>query len=226
MGKISVEKHFDEMARDFEKVKRKVIPGYREIEKCIFSYLPFTQSRKIAVLELGTGTGALALDLLKHFPRATYSGIDFSSKMLEVASHRLRKCDKRVTLQNVDLNKVKVAGRYDLIISLFTIHHVFNKKKLVKNLYSLLKPGGCFFYADVRVSKNKKLEKRFIEGWKDFMAGSGLPKGKIGRVIEDHRQYDQPEPLETQLHFLKAAGFKGYDIVWCREKNAAFFATK
>jgi tRNA (cmo5U34)-methyltransferase len=226
VSNISVEKHFDEMARDFEKVKRKVIPGYREIEKCIFSYLPFTPSRKIAVLELGTGTGALALDLLKYFPRATYTGVDFSSKMLELASHRLRKCDKRVTLQNVDLNKVKIVGRYDLIISLFTIHHVINKKKLVKHLCSLLEPGGCFFYADVRLSKNNKLEKRLIEGWKDFMAESGLPKVKIGKVIEDHRKYDLPESIETQLNFLKSAGFKDYDIVWCREKNAAFYAVK
>ncbi len=226
MKKKSVEQHFDEMARDFEKVKRKVIPGYREMEKCIFSYLPFTPSRKIAVLELGTGTGALALDLLKHFPRATYTGVDFSSKMLEIASHRLRKCDKRVTLQNVDLNKVKIAGRYDVIVSLFTIHHVFNKKKLFKHLHTLLKPGGCFFYGDVAVSNNKRLEKQFIESWNDFMARSGLSKGKRERLIEYHRQYDHPEPIETQLHYLKTAGFKDYDIVWCREKNAAFFATK
>ena len=128
MGKTSVEKHFDTMARDFEKVKRKVIPGYPDIEKCIFSYLPFTRSRKIAVLELGTGTGALAQELLKHFPRAIYTGIDFSSKMLELASHRLKKCDQRVTLHNADLNRIKIAGRYDLIISLFTIHHITNKK--------------------------------------------------------------------------------------------------
>jgi ubiquinone/menaquinone biosynthesis C-methylase UbiE len=226
MGKTSVEKHFDEMAWDFEKVKRKVIPGYRDIEKCIFSYLPFTQSRKLAVLELGTGTGALALDVLKHFPRASYTGIDFSSKMLEVASHRLKKCDQQVTLQKADLNRVKIAGRYDLIISLFTIHHIINKKGLFKHLCTLLKPGGCFFYGDAAVSKNKRLEKCFIENWKDFMARSGLSKGKRERVIEDHRQYDHPEPLETQLHYLKAAGFKGYDIVWCREKSGVFFAAK
>ena len=226
MSKISVEKHFDEMARDFEKVKRKVIPGYREIEQCIFSYLPFTQSRKIAVLELGTGPGVLALELLKGFPRATYTGIDFSGKMLEIASHRLRNYDKRVTLQNIDLNRVKIAGRYDLIISLFTIHHVLNKKRLFKHLYTLLKPGGCFFYADAAISKNKKLEKLFIKSWRDFMARSGLARGRREKVIESHRRYDHPEPIETQLHFFKTAGFKTYDIVWCREKNAAFFATK
>ena len=226
MGKTSVEKHFDAMAIDFEKVKRKVIPGYRDIEKCIFSYLPFIQSRKIAVLELGTGTGALALDVLKHFPRASYTGIDFSSKMLEVASHRLKKCDQQVTLQKADLNRVKIAGRYDLIISLFTIHHIINKKGLFKHLCTLLKPGGCFFYGDAAVSKNKRLEKCFIENWKDFMARSGLSKGKRVRLIEYHRQYDHPEPIETQLHYLKAAGFKAYDLVWCREKNAAFLATK
>ena len=226
MGKTSVEKHFDAMARDFEKVKRKVIPGYREIEKFIFSYLPFIQSRRIAVLELGAGTGSLALDLFKHFPRASYTGIDFSDKMLEIAVHRLRKYDKQVTLQNADLNKIKVEGQYDLIISLFTIHHVFNKKGLLKNLYTLLKPGGCFFYADAAFSKNKKLEKQFIAGWKNFMARSGLPVRQIKKVIEAHRRYDQPETIETQLYFLKAAGFRNYDIVWCREKNAAFFATK
>jgi len=226
MGKISVEKHFDAMARDFEKVKRKVIPGYRDIEKCVFSYPPFTQSRKIAVLELGTGTGALARDVLKHFPRATYTGIDFSSKMLEVASHRLRKWDQRVTLHKADLNRVKIAGRYDLILSLFTIHHIINKKGLFKHLCTLLKPGGCFLYGDVAVSKNRRLERCFIENWKAFMARSGLPKEKIGRVIKDHRHYDHPEPLETQLRFLKGAGFKGYDIVWCREKSGVFFATK
>jgi malonyl-CoA O-methyltransferase len=226
MGKTSVEKHFDAMARDFEHVKRKVIPGYREIEKCIFSYLPFTKSRKIAVLELGTGTGALALDLLKYFPRASYAGIDFSSKMLEIASYRLRKHVKRITLQNADLNKIKIEGRYDLIISLFTIHHVFNKKGLLKNLYTLLKPGGCFFYADAAFSRNEKLEKQFIESWKNFMSRSGLSKGNIGKVIEAHKRYDHPETVETQLHFIKTAGFKNYDIVWCREKNAAFFATK
>jgi tRNA (cmo5U34)-methyltransferase len=224
--KITVEKHFDAMARDFEKVKRKLIPGYRDMEKCAFSYLPFTQSRKIAVLELGTGTGALALDVLKHFPRAIYTGIDFSSTMLEMASHRLKKCDQRVTLLNADLNRVKITGRYDVIISLFTIHHIIDKKGLFKHLYTLLKPGGSFFYGDAAVSNNKRLEKCYIENWKDFMARSGLSKGKRDRVIKDHRQFDHPEPLETQLHYLKAAGFKGYDIVWCREKNAAFFATK
>ena len=226
MGKTSVEKHFDAMARDFEKVKRKVIPGYRDIEKCIFSYLPFTRSRKIAVLELGTGTGALAQGLLKHFPRANYTGVDFSSKMLELASYRLKKCDQRVTLHNADLNRAKISGRYDLIISLFTIHHIINKKGLFKHLYTLLKPGGCFFYSDAMVSKNKRLEKCFIKNWKDFMARSGLPKGKREKVIKDHRQYDHPEPLETQLHYLKAAGFKGYDVVWCCEKSGVFLATK
>ena len=226
MGKSAVEKHFDAMARDFEKVKRKVIPGYRDIEKCILPYLPFTQSRKIAVLELGTGTGALARDLLQYYPRANYTGIDFSSTMLELASHRLKKCDRRVTLHKADLNRIKIAGRYDLIISLFTIHHIINKKGLFKHLYTLLKPGGCFLYGDALVSKNKRLEKCFIENWKDFMAQSGLSKRKRERVIEDHRQYDHPEPLETQLHYLKTAGFKGYDVVWCREKSGVFFATK
>lgn len=218
--------HFDALAKDFEKIKRKIIPGYRDIEKLVFSYLPFRQSRKIAVLELGTGTGALALDVLRHFPRSTYTGIDFSSKMLAVAAYHLKKCDQRVKLQTLDLNESRPEGSYDVIVSLFTIHHVLNKKRLFKHLFSLLKPGGCFFYGDVAVSKNKGLEKCFIENWKAFMARSGLPKEKIRKVIADHRHYDQAESLEMQMYYLKAAGFKSYDIVWSCEKSAAFFATK
>jgi ubiquinone/menaquinone biosynthesis C-methylase UbiE len=164
--------------------------------------------------------------MLRYFPRSNYTGIDFSSKMLAVAASRLKKCDQHVKLQMLDLNEGMPSGSFDVIVSLFTIHHVLNKKRLFKHLFSLLKAGGCFFYGDVTVSRNKRLEKRFIENWRDFMTKSGLPKGKIEKVIKDHRRYDLPVPLETQLHFLKAAGFESYDIVWCRAKNAAFFATK
>ena len=61
--------HFDALAKDFEKIRHKVIPGYRSIEKLVFSYLPFRQSQKIAVLELGTGPGTLAFKILKNFSK-------------------------------------------------------------------------------------------------------------------------------------------------------------
>lgn len=226
MGTRSDVKHFDAMAGDFERVRLKVIPGYRVMEKLIFSYLPFRQSRRIAILELGTGPGTLALKLLRKFPRSTYAGIDFSGEMLTLAASRLKKYESRVKLHMRDLNRTRPEGSYDLIVSLFTIHHVRNKKRLFKHLFSLLAPGGCFFYGDVAIAHDRRLERCFIENWKDFMARSRLPQEKIKKIIADHRNYDQAESVERQLNCLKSAGFKSRDIVWSSEKSVAFFATK
>jgi len=227
MSREHIKQAFNLAAKNYDKIKVRIIPKYREMEKLVLRYLSFPRSKRINILELGTGTGALAVQILNCFPQANYHGIDFSEKMLELASHRLRKFGQRVVLQNLDLNKRKFTNNsYDLIISLFAIHHIENKKRLFRHLYSILKPRGSLIFADVTISEDKNLEASFIKGWKDFMSRSDLTNKKIKMVIEDHRNNDLPETVETQMKYLKTAGFNSYDIIWRYEKFAVFYAVK
>ena len=226
MKKTIVENRFDNVARDYDKLKVQIIPKYREVEKLVLEYINFPKNQRIEILELGTGTGLFASKLLLKFPRARYFGIDLSDKMLEVASHKLKNYRDRVELQKVDLNKKELLGKYDLIVSFFTIHHVLNKKAFIEHLHKLLKKAGVFIFADVTIADHKILEDTFINRWKSFIKSTSLPNRKIKNIIDDHLQNDRPEDIEKLLAHFKKAGFKCYAPIWVYEKFALFYAKK
>ena len=202
------------------------MPKVREVERLVRTYVPFPKNKRIHVLELGTGTGKWASGALREFPKAQYHGIDFSEQMLQVASHRLKRYTDRILLENLDLNREMPSGRFDLIYSAFTIHHIRDKRKLFKNLWNLLKPDGLVLYIDITIAENPSLEARFLESWKAFMRNSSWPNRKIKTIIEDHLENDIAETVEAQLAYLKDARFRNRELLWRNEKFAAFHAQR
>jgi len=226
MSSDPVKRTFDQAAGHYDAIKIQIIPKYREVERLVQTYVVFPETRRIHVLELGSGTGKWAAGLLRRFPKAQYHGIDFSERMLQVASDRLKRFAGRVILENLNLNRETPDGRFDLIYSAFTIHHVRDKGKLFKKLRSLLMPKGLFLYEDITIASSPDLEARFLESWKAFMRNSPWPNRKIKTIINDHLENDIAETVEAQLAYLKTAGFTTYDLLWRHEKFAAFHARK
>jgi len=226
MHKAIVKKIFDDASKDYDRIKVQIIPKYREVEKLIQDYVTLSGNRRVKILELGTGTGKWAFKILKKYPKAHYCGIDFSERMLEVASRKLINLNDRCTLHNLDLNEERPKGKYDLIYSAFTFHHVKDKKRLFKILFSLLEHDGRLLYVDVTIAKNRDLEALFLKRWREFMLNSSWPNNKIQTIINDHLEYDIPETVEDQLRSLSDAGFKSCDVIWRYDKFAAFWAAK
>lgn len=81
--------------------------------------LPFLQTQPNRILELGTGSGSLAILAALAFPQANVDAVDVSADALalareNVADYRLQ---DRVRLFEGDLYSSAAAARYDLIIS-------------------------------------------------------------------------------------------------------------
>jgi len=224
MSSKAVKATFDKAAKDYDRMKIQIVPKYREVEALIQGYLTFSKFRRLNILELGTGTGKWASNILRTFPRARYYGIDFSEQMLQLASSRLKKFADRTLLENLDLNQETPTGKFDVIYSVFTIHHVRDKYGLFRKLKPLLKPRGVFVYVDITIANNPELEERFLESWKTFMRNSPWPNHKIKNILDDHQENDIPETVEAQLRYLRDAGFRGSDLIWRHEKFAAFHA--
>jgi tRNA (cmo5U34)-methyltransferase len=224
MVSIEVKATFNKVAKDYDRIKVQIVPKYREVEALIQGYLTFPKSSRISILELGTGTGKWASGLLRAFPNAHYHGIDFSYQMLQMASRKLKRFSDRVLLESLDLNEEKPTGKFDLIYSIFTVHHIRDKRGFFNDLRTVLKPDGLFLYVDITIANSLDLEKFFMGSWKAFMRNSPWPNHKIKRIIDDHRENDIFETVETQLQYLRDAGFKSCDIIWRYEKFAAFHA--
>lgn len=74
--------------------------------------------RRLNILDIGSGSGCIALALKKTIPEVNVTSIDISSKALEVAHINASKLSANVTFENVDiLNAIPPTDTYDVIVS-------------------------------------------------------------------------------------------------------------
>ncbi len=70
------------------------------------------------ILDIGTGSGCIALALAKNFPHANVTGIDISSKAISVALRNKKNINLRnINMLCVDVSKYLPDKKFDMIIS-------------------------------------------------------------------------------------------------------------
>jgi putative AdoMet-dependent methyltransferase len=217
---------FDALASDYDALKLRVIPGYREIQALVDRYAGIPDQPATRVLELGLGTGHWAEQFLASHSQVEYHGIEFSQKMRELAAARLRRFQRRVHLYDLDLNEGLPRGSFDLVASFFAIHHVRDKARLLRDVFGRLAPGGRLLYADITSAPTPALEQLQLDGWADFMRNAGLEEERIPHVLRDHRENDLPETTQRQLTYMHEVGLDGVSVLWSQEKFVLFFGQK
>lgn len=91
----------------------------------------------MSVLDLGCGTGELAVQLSQRLPNSRVTGIDSSAQMLEKARGL---SSERVAFQSGDVESLQ--GEWDLIFSHAVLHWVGDHAALIPRLWKHVKPGG------------------------------------------------------------------------------------
>lgn len=104
---------------------------------------PFLQALALdgtqAVLEIGVGTGRLAVCTAPHC--RCFTGIDVSPKTIARAGENLCACPN-VTLLCGDFLTAEFSQPFDVIYSSLTFMHIAQKQEAVAKIASLLSPGG------------------------------------------------------------------------------------
>jgi tRNA (cmo5U34)-methyltransferase len=106
-------------------------------------------AREMDVLDFGCGTGLVTLKLQPLVGSVT--GMDSSRGMLKVLESKVSSQGlANVRTQFLDLEQGgKVEGRYHLIVSSMTLHHVPDPAGLIAQLAGALLPGGTLAVADL-----------------------------------------------------------------------------
>ena len=84
------------------------------VERCLARIADLAEPR---VLDVGTGSGAIALAIADEHPRARVTGIDASGTALEVAGANVIRTGVGVELREWDLYTGLPAGPWDLVVS-------------------------------------------------------------------------------------------------------------
>lgn len=95
-------------------------PETEELVQWIISNLASRKNEKLRILDIGTGSGCIALALKNHFPQAEITAIDMSASSLEVAKRNAENLELPVNFQQIDMMEKEQTARlaaYDVIVS-------------------------------------------------------------------------------------------------------------
>jgi len=96
-------------------------------------------------LDIGCGTGDLAIAVLHKEPSAHVTGIDLSVPMIEIADRKTRAAglQSRATYQVGDATAMAFGDRaFDGIVSAFCLRNIDDRMKAFQEMQRVLRPGG------------------------------------------------------------------------------------
>lgn len=223
-----VKAHFEAEAKKYNRIILNLIPFYRTMLEALLFSLPFPSGKTIDVIDLGSGTGNIALAVKKKFPRSRLTCLDLAENMLEISKARMKRL-KAVEFIRGDLSRFPLDKKYDAVLSSLAIHHLRNdpdKYGLYRRIFSALKKGGVFYNADVVLGPDAHWQLVYMKQWISFMARS-VPKSEIKKNwLVKYRAEDRPAVLMNQLKWLEKIGFKKTEVVWKYYNFAVYGGTK
>lgn len=97
------------------------------------------------ILDAGSGFGQYSFYLTKLFPEAQITGLDIKSEIV-ASSNQLA---EQFGLQNIhfevgDLLTLNYPAQFDLVLNVDVLEHIEEDQLVMKNIASVLLPGGCF----------------------------------------------------------------------------------
>ena len=150
------------------------------------------------MLDIGCGTGGIAVSLVRDHGAAHVTGIDIEAPACAAATRLAAEAglSDRITIRKVEPGPLDFAeGSFDIVFSKDSIIHIADKESLAADVFRVLVPGGWFAASDWLISHDDE------------------PSADMTRYIEAEGldfAMSSPARYETAL---KAAGFENVRLV-------------
>ena len=143
------------------------------------------------ILDIGTGSGCIAISLAKNFPSAKITALDISKDALEVARENANLNNVDIEFINADIFEYQSDKNYNIIIS--------NPPYVLKTEKSLMKQNVLDFEPELAlfVDDNKPL--KYYESIMNFSRSCLNPNGLIFFEINQNLDDDLSKMIENKF---------------------------
>jgi len=232
-------------AQAFDKAAETIHPHYVEIQDQILAHLGQQECTVKLVIDAGGGSGRLMERVLDRFPEAGGIVIDQSEPFLALAAQRLARFGDRAQLLQLRLQddwSQHLDIQADFVVSMSAIHHLTPREKqtFFSNCRDYLKPGGRLINGDeIRPASDEAYLEELLR-WDEHktreIASGRIPAAFTETLSKWRRRNidgfstpkesgdDCHETTETQLGYLRKAGFSNAEAPWQQNMWAVMIA--
>jgi tRNA (cmo5U34)-methyltransferase len=217
---------FSAQAPEYTASRERLVSHYQRFYTSAVEALSLAQVPSVGhVLDLGAGTGLMTAWVAGAFPGARFDLLDGSPEMLAEAEARLGSVIDEVWVQ--DMAAPLPAGPYDAVVSALAIHHLADedKQQLFGRVHEVLAPGGVFVNAEQVLGPTSALAQVYRERWAADARAQGASAAEIAEA-RTRRGHDRCADVESQLRWLREAGFATVDCTYKHWETATLVAVK
>ncbi|HEY7293359.1 MAG TPA: class I SAM-dependent methyltransferase [Vicinamibacterales bacterium] len=217
---MGVARHLGIRLNEYDARIRTFIPDYEEM---LTVAADAVSPRAKTIVDLGTGTGALAKRCLDVATRARVVGIDADADVLALAARRL---SDRATLVAQSFLRADLPA-CDAAVASFALHHIRTttaKRSLYRRLRKALRPGARFINVDCCPAIDRRIARRQHDAWYAHVRRSYSPR-QSRALLAAWAKEDVYVPLETEMKLLSDAGFR-CEVLWRRAAFAVVAASR
>tara|TARA_Y100000590_G_C15631194_1_gene981264 strand:- start:735 stop:1460 length:726 start_codon:yes stop_codon:yes gene_type:complete len=142
----------------------------------------------LKILDVGCGGGLISEPLCRLGGNVT--GIDASSKNIEIAKIHAKKNDLKIKYLNTSPEKQQINEKFDVILNLEVVEHVENLDLFFRSTTNLLKKNGIMFVATIN---------RTFESYIKAIVGAEYVLRWLPIGTHDWQKFLKPQEIEEKL---------------------------
>lgn len=203
---------------------RTFVPYYEEMLEQVSRTVRLLRPDARTIVDLGTGTGALAERCLRAVPGASVVGVDGDPGMLSMARERLADIG-RVELRHARFDRVDLP-RCDLIVASISLHHIADpdaKRALYRRCRAALDPAGAMVIADCYPPVSRTLAAEGMARWRQHLERVYATEEAAG-YLDAWAEEDTYFPMDQEMSWLAESDFRT-DVVWRRDLFAVLLCS-
>lgn len=120
------------------------------------------------MLDVGTGTAQIPIELCRHTPKAQVVAIDLAEHMLEIGRENVRKADfsDRIRLERQDAKHLPYAAQsFAAVISNSIVHHIPDPAAVLAEMVRMARPGAVIFVRDLLRPSNDDVVRYLVASY-------------------------------------------------------------